>query len=191
MWPTDQDMNISYFPEGTLADTCCLSSSPTGNCCSNTWHVDEFCLFLSFKYMESCSIDHLCARLFSCIMLYLRVTDAVCSRSFCLCVYITLFIHSAVDSLHCVVMNSASMNILAPILLGVCIYWAPFSGSHPGESLTLTCFPLAYVCPVFMTIVSLIQTPCTPTQLAVSMSWAKGARRGLDPAGSKWPIHTQ
>lgn len=38
----------------------------------------------------------------------------------------------------------------------------PFSGSHLGYSLTLICFSPAYICPVFMTVVSLIQTSSTP-----------------------------
>lgn len=158
----DQDVERFLLPRSSL---CSLSSyslqSPVSQrChCSDFYCIDEFCLFLSFVQMESFSIFYFCVWPLSCSMLSLRFIHAVFSNSFFfLCNSATLFLSIlllvisiwVIISCHLIMMNRASMNILEPFLLGVCIPWAPFSGSRPDKSLAPTCFSPACVCPSFI-----------------------------------------
>lgn len=153
-----------------------LSSSPRGNNCSDLYYIDEFCLFLSFIQMESCSAFCFRFWLLWCSTLSLRFTYAVFSSSLIFIMWIfysfyPFYCWLSTFGLLWIVLLRTFLNLFC----WVCIHsLGPSSGSHLGYS--LTCFSSAYIGPVFMTIVSLIQTSSTPTQLALNVSCAKGAR---------------
>lgn len=163
---------VSYFPSPSLR----------GNHYSDIYYIVEFCLFLGFMQIESCSIFYFCVWLLLYSVLSLRFIHAMFSYRlffivilllsiFLLGIFIWIIISSlwllwamfvwTVLNLFCWVNACTGPPVPAPILVRV---WL-----HPAFLLHMSAqhlWPDPNPAPV-------------PTRLALSVSWARGAKDPL------------